>query len=61
MPYRSWCPLCVKAKGKPAHHNKGALKEQSLIQLHYIFIYAFMKFTSSTKVDTVLTGVETVT
>eukprot|EP00971_Amphidinium_carterae_P255889 5080818-Amphidinium_carterae.1 len=57
MPYRSWCPICVKAKGQPTHHRKGALKEQSLIQLDY----AFMKSTSSTKVVTVLTGVETVT
>eukprot|EP00971_Amphidinium_carterae_P048948 964526-Amphidinium_carterae.4 len=22
MPYRSWCPICVKAKGQPQHHNK---------------------------------------
>eukprot|EP00971_Amphidinium_carterae_P352185 6492468-Amphidinium_carterae.2 len=35
MPYRSWCPNCVKAKGQPNHHRKGALKEQSLIQLDY--------------------------
>eukprot|EP00971_Amphidinium_carterae_P083345 1649624-Amphidinium_carterae.1 len=26
MPYRSWCPICVKAKGHQ-HHRKGALKE----------------------------------
>eukprot|EP00971_Amphidinium_carterae_P102394 2027207-Amphidinium_carterae.1 len=57
MPYRSWCPICVKAKGQPNHHRKGAVKEQSLIQLDY----AFMKLTSSTKVNTVLTGVETIT
>eukprot|EP00971_Amphidinium_carterae_P009682 191005-Amphidinium_carterae.1 len=30
MPYKRWCPVCVKAKGKPTHHKKGALKEQSL-------------------------------
>eukprot|EP00971_Amphidinium_carterae_P202911 4026712-Amphidinium_carterae.1 len=45
MPYRSWCPICVKAKGQPNHHRKGALKEQSLIQLDY----AYMKSTSSNK------------
>eukprot|EP00971_Amphidinium_carterae_P022699 447707-Amphidinium_carterae.1 len=22
MPYRSWCPICVKAKGQPTHHKK---------------------------------------
>eukprot|EP00971_Amphidinium_carterae_P169736 3363104-Amphidinium_carterae.1 len=29
MPYRSWCSICVKAKGQPTQHRKGALKEQS--------------------------------
>eukprot|EP00971_Amphidinium_carterae_P021732 428613-Amphidinium_carterae.1 len=29
MPCRSWCPICVKAKGQPAHHRRGGLKEQS--------------------------------
>eukprot|EP00971_Amphidinium_carterae_P132987 2633531-Amphidinium_carterae.1 len=31
MPYRSWCPICVKSKGLPSHHRRGALKEQSVI------------------------------
>eukprot|EP00971_Amphidinium_carterae_P303543 6031476-Amphidinium_carterae.1 len=35
MPYRSWCPICVKAKGQSVHHRQGALKEQSLMQLDY--------------------------
>eukprot|EP00971_Amphidinium_carterae_P201720 4002864-Amphidinium_carterae.1 len=30
MPYRSWCPTCVKAKGQPVHHRRGGLKEQSV-------------------------------
>eukprot|EP00971_Amphidinium_carterae_P349880 6491279-Amphidinium_carterae.1 len=32
MPYRSCCPICVKAKGQSVHHRQGGLKEQSLIQ-----------------------------
>eukprot|EP00971_Amphidinium_carterae_P227707 4516668-Amphidinium_carterae.1 len=23
MPYKSWCPICVKAKGQPTHHRRG--------------------------------------
>eukprot|EP00971_Amphidinium_carterae_P215835 4284197-Amphidinium_carterae.1 len=37
MPYRSWCPICVKAKGQSVHHQQGARKEQSLIQLDYSY------------------------
>eukprot|EP00971_Amphidinium_carterae_P333899 6468896-Amphidinium_carterae.1 len=22
IPYKSWCPICVKAKGQPTHHRK---------------------------------------
>eukprot|EP00971_Amphidinium_carterae_P283162 5621530-Amphidinium_carterae.1 len=57
MPYRSWCAKGVKAKGQPNHPRKGALKEQSFIQLDY----AYIKSTSGSKVNTVLTGVETIT
>eukprot|EP00971_Amphidinium_carterae_P314041 6241748-Amphidinium_carterae.1 len=32
---RRWSPICVKAKGQPQHHKKGALKEQLFIQLAY--------------------------
>eukprot|EP00971_Amphidinium_carterae_P312913 6218539-Amphidinium_carterae.3 len=35
MPYRSWCPICVKAQS--VHHRRGGLKEQSLIQLDYAY------------------------
>eukprot|EP00971_Amphidinium_carterae_P192481 3819629-Amphidinium_carterae.2 len=42
MPYRNWCPICVKAKGQPNHHRKGALKEQSLMQLNQLD-YAYIK------------------
>eukprot|EP00971_Amphidinium_carterae_P271726 5391837-Amphidinium_carterae.1 len=57
MPYRSWCPIGVKAEGQPNHHRKGALKEQSLIQLDY----AYIKSTTGNKVNTILPGVETIT
>eukprot|EP00971_Amphidinium_carterae_P301720 5994116-Amphidinium_carterae.2 len=31
MPYRPWCPICVKSKGQPVHHRRGGLKEQSVL------------------------------
>eukprot|EP00971_Amphidinium_carterae_P041272 810416-Amphidinium_carterae.1 len=37
MPYKSWCPICVKAKGQSVHHRRGALKEESFIQLDYAY------------------------
>ena len=30
MPYRSWCPICVKAKGKEEPHRSQAKKEKSI-------------------------------
>eukprot|EP00971_Amphidinium_carterae_P349982 6491326-Amphidinium_carterae.6 len=58
MPYRSW-PICVKAKGQPTHHRKGAHKEQSLIQLDYAYIMS--NNPSDKKAHAILTGVETTT
>eukprot|EP00971_Amphidinium_carterae_P306775 6096581-Amphidinium_carterae.2 len=57
MPYRSWRPICVKTKGQPTHHKKGALKEQSILQLDYAYIGSNKKW----QVHTIVTGVETTT
>eukprot|EP00971_Amphidinium_carterae_P089886 1779508-Amphidinium_carterae.5 len=59
MPYRSWCPICVKAKGQPTHHKKIALKEQSILQLDYAYIKS--NNPKDRKVHTILTGVDTIT
>eukprot|EP00971_Amphidinium_carterae_P339007 6476589-Amphidinium_carterae.1 len=50
-------PQFVSILGQPNHHRKGALKEQSLIQLDY----AYIKSTTGNKVNTVLPGVEAIT
>eukprot|EP00971_Amphidinium_carterae_P169352 3355548-Amphidinium_carterae.1 len=59
MPYRSWCPICVKAEGQPTHPRRGALKEQSLTQQCYGYIKS--NNPSDKKVHTILAGVETTT
>eukprot|EP00971_Amphidinium_carterae_P307520 6111189-Amphidinium_carterae.2 len=59
LPYKSWCPICVKAKGQPTHHRRGALKEQSVLQLDYAYIKSNLPTNKKWQVDTILTGVET--
>eukprot|EP00971_Amphidinium_carterae_P076150 1504072-Amphidinium_carterae.1 len=59
LPCRSWCPICVKANEQPTHHRKGALKEQSILQLDYAYIIS--NNPTDKKVHTILTGVETTT
>eukprot|EP00971_Amphidinium_carterae_P237425 4713208-Amphidinium_carterae.1 len=54
MPYRSWCPICVKAKGQYVHHRRGALKEQSLIQLDYAYTRSSIPTNKKWQVHTIL-------
>eukprot|EP00971_Amphidinium_carterae_P024077 475284-Amphidinium_carterae.1 len=61
MPYRSWCPICVKAKGQSVHHRRRALKEQSLIQLDYAYTRSSIPTAKKWQVHTILTCVETTT
>eukprot|EP00971_Amphidinium_carterae_P041562 816197-Amphidinium_carterae.2 len=61
LPDRSWCPICVKAKGQPTHHRKGALKEQSILQLDYTYIKSMTYTYKKWQVQTILTGIETTT
>ena len=39
LPYRNWCPLCVRAKGKELDHRKSLDEPRGLSE--YSFDYAF--------------------
>ena len=39
LPYRNWCPECVKAKGKDLDHRGAVDKERRLSE--YCFDYCF--------------------
>ena len=39
LPYRSWCGVCVRAKGKDLNHNRDARDERDLSE--YSFDYCF--------------------
>eukprot|EP00971_Amphidinium_carterae_P270102 5358807-Amphidinium_carterae.1 len=61
MPYKLWCPICVKARGQPTHHRRGGLKEQSVIQLDYAYTRSNLPTMKKWQVHTILTCVETMT
>eukprot|EP00971_Amphidinium_carterae_P350019 6491346-Amphidinium_carterae.1 len=61
MPYRSWCPICVKAKGHSVHHRHGGLKEQSLIQLDHAYTRSSWPTNKKWQAHAILTCVETIT
>ena len=37
LPYRSWCTVCVQAKGKELQHRRQSTEKQPVIQLDYHF------------------------
>ena len=37
MPYRAWCPLCVKRKGRQDYH-KQVYDKRPVIQVDYCFL-----------------------
>eukprot|EP00971_Amphidinium_carterae_P138898 2752827-Amphidinium_carterae.4 len=37
MLFRSWCPICVRSKGRGGYH-KGTVKARSVIQMVYAYI-----------------------
>ena len=39
LPYRNWCPVCIRAKGKGMDHQSGKVKERKLPE--YGFDYCF--------------------
>eukprot|EP00971_Amphidinium_carterae_P151915 3010782-Amphidinium_carterae.3 len=59
MPYKSWCPICVKAKGQSVHHRRGGLKERSLIHLDYAYTRSRIPSNKKWQVHTILACVET--
>eukprot|EP00971_Amphidinium_carterae_P244546 4855670-Amphidinium_carterae.3 len=61
MPYKSWCPICMKSKGQPVHHRRGGLKEQSVIQLDYAYTRANTPTAKKWQVHTVPTCIERMT
>ena len=58
LPYRNWCPICVKAKGKDLDHRKDAGESRGLAE--YSFDYCFPGDEFGFKL-TVLCGKERVT
>ena len=58
LPYRNWCPSCVKAKGKDLDHRKDAGESRGLAE--YSFDYCFPGDEFGFKL-TVLSGKERVT
>ena len=39
LPYRNWCPICIKAKGRDMDHRSATNKERGLSE--YCFDYCF--------------------
>ena len=58
LPYRNWCPICVRAKGKDLDHRGAVDKERKLSE--YCFDYCFPGDEFGYKL-TVLVGVERMT
>ena len=44
LPYRNWCPACVKAKGQDLDHRGALDKEKKLSE--YCFDYCFQEMSS---------------
>ena len=40
MPYRSWCPICVQAKGRQANHPKQTSRQQ-IVKVDFTYITSF--------------------
>ena len=40
LPYRTWCPICVKSKGRTDNHPKQTSK-QAVIQVDFTYMKAF--------------------
>ena len=38
QPYRSWCEVCQRAKGRPAYHKRQPKDKESVIQMDYGFL-----------------------
>ena len=38
QPYRSWCEVCQRSKGRPAYHKRQPKDKESVIQMDYGFL-----------------------
>ena len=38
QPYRSWCEVCQRSKGRPAYHKRQPRDKESVIQMDYGFL-----------------------
>ena len=38
QPYRSWCEVCQRSKGRPAYHKRHSKDKESVIQMDYGFL-----------------------
>ncbi len=39
IPYRSWCPICVRAKAKDLDHRKAADEERGLAEFGFDYCF----------------------
>ena len=39
VPYRNWCPICVRAKGKDLDHRKSIEEERGLAELSFDYCF----------------------
>ena len=39
FPYRSWCHICVKAKGRDMSHQKEGGKERKIPEYHFDYCF----------------------
>ena len=46
LPYRNWCPSCVKAKGKDLDHRRDAGESRGLAEYYLIIVFQEMSLVS---------------
>ena len=57
LPYRNWCPHCVRAKGKAADHRKQEQSKRIIPEVHMDYLFmgsAHTKVSQDTKAATIL-------
>eukprot|EP00971_Amphidinium_carterae_P097805 1935298-Amphidinium_carterae.2 len=60
MPFRSWCPICVRSKGRGGYH-KGTFKARAVTQMDYAYIRGNEGESRRTYLVKVLTMAESIT
>lgn len=44
IPYRNWCSVCIKARGKEMDHTKDKGKERRLLEYHFDYCFPEMNW-----------------